>query len=89
MPNSNFVSASSSPCSAARAAPRRYSSSDASRTSSASLRPTMSTNVAKSMFTSGSPGGVLVDGVKIGSGSRADSVSLAGSATPHTEPSRR
>ena len=89
MPNSNFVSASSRPCSAARAAPRRYSSRDASRTSSASARPSTDTHVSKSMFSSFSPRRAFVDGVKIGSGSLADSARPGGSVSPHTAPDLR
>jgi hypothetical protein len=41
------------------------------------------------MGSSCSPTGALVDGVKIGSGSREPSVSPSGRLTPLTAPSRR
>ncbi len=42
--------------------------------------------VAKSTFSSCSPIGALIAGVKIGSGSFEPSTSPAGSGTPHTVP---
>ena len=41
------------------------------------------------MFSSWSPTSAFVAGVKIGSGSFADSVSPSGSSIPHTEPDSR
>ena len=57
-----------------------------SRTFSASSLPIRSTVLSNEMFSSWSPIAALVDGVKMGSGSRLASTRPAGSSMPHTVP---
>ena len=85
-PNSNFVSASRTPRSAAWPAAKRYSSIDTLRTRSMRSRsPTSSAARSKSIASSW-PTSAFVDGVKIGDGSCSDSCRPAGSSMPETLP---
>ncbi len=80
------MSARITPLSRACSAAKEYSSIDTSRTRSISARsPTSSAARSKSIASSW-PTSAFVLGVKIGSGSRSDSRSPAGSSIPETAP---
>ena len=75
------------PCASARAAAREYAARHSADAASAASRPTMSTASAIPMLRSW-PSVALVDGVKMGSGSRSAWRRPPGMAIPWTVPSR-
>ena len=74
------------PALGAISAARRYTARVSSRSCPARSAPTQRPTVAKSIASSCSPTGALVDGVKTGSGSREPSTRPGGSATSRTAP---
>src|SRR3954468_5551889 len=84
-PNSNFVSARTIPAASAISAAREYSASVSARNSSARSAPTADTTDEKSIASSCSPTGALVDGVNTGAGSREPSTRPSGMATSRME----
>ena len=85
-PNSNFVSAMTTPRSAAWSRAVVYTLRARSRNWEASSSPMISTRRSKLMFSSWSPISAFVDGVKMGSGSFDEFTRPSGSSMPHTVP---
>jgi hypothetical protein len=88
-PNSNFVSASSTPFASATADAASKIAREVSRSAAAVAPPTRSTTTSKGMFSSWAPSSALNAAVKMGSGRRSPSCSPAGSGTPLIDPTLR